>query len=153
MKKSVLFLSAILLSCIAFAQDKKKNAPVAAPVKVTSYVSENAKITKFHTVEELKQMGKIELTAVYMERVAVITEILPYVALHYKPGAPLKEMGIPETPANIEHMEKEVKNKDNYLAAVKDSLDDIIPYADKTNIIWSILFFEEILKKAEDGWK
>jgi hypothetical protein len=112
-------------------------------------VNSNAKITKYHTEEELKTLGKIELTQLYMARVSVITEIVPYLALHTKPGATLKEMGIPETTLNKEHMEKEVKNKATYLVAVQNTLDDIIPYADKGNIIWSILFFEEFIKKAE----
>jgi hypothetical protein len=143
MKKNfVLLLLAITMTEFAFAQ-KDKNA-----VSMT-YVNANAKITKYHTEEELKAMGKIELTQLYMARVSVITEIVPYLALHTKPGATLKEMGIPETGLNKEHMEKEVKNKATYLAAVQNTLDDIIPYADKGNIIWSILFFEDFIKKAE----
>ncbi|MBC7389657.1 MAG: hypothetical protein H7329_10630, partial [Opitutaceae bacterium] len=39
--------------------------------------------------------------------------------------------------------------KKNYLAAVNETLDDIIPFADKVNIIWSILLYEDIIKKAE----
>jgi hypothetical protein len=138
----VLLFIAFTMSNFAFGQKDKSGTPI-------TYVNSNAKITKYHTEEELKTLGKIELTQLYMARVSVITEIVPYLALHTKPGATLKEMGIPETTLNKEHMEKEVKNKATYLVAVQNTLDDIIPYADKGNIIWSILFFEEFIKKAE----
>jgi hypothetical protein len=96
-------------------------------------------------------MGKIELTEIYMERIIVLTEIIPYLALKSKPGATLKEMGIPETKANIEHMQNAVKSKKAYLDAVRGTLDDVIPYSDKSNIIWSILFFERMIKRAQEG--
>ena len=46
-------------------------------------------------------------------------------------------------------MEKEINNKTNYLNAVNETLDDIIPFADKVNIIWSIILYEDIIKRAE----
>jgi hypothetical protein len=130
------------------AQKKEKEKGSTATSTMT-YVSPEAKISKYHTEEELKKLGKIELTQLYMERVKVITEIIPYLALHTKPGATLKELGIPENEINVKHMEKEVTNKNNYLNAVQETLDDIIPFADKVNIIWSILLYEDIIKKAE----
>lgn len=142
MKTLFLFTSILLTAIAGYAQKGSTQA---------TYVSPTAKIEKFYTMDELKQLGKIELTNIYMERVVVVTEIIPYIALHTKPGATLKEMGIPETPANIEHVEKEVKNKGVYLSAVKNTLDDIIPYADKGNIIWAIMFMEDIIKKADGG--
>jgi len=57
-------------------------------------------------------------------------------------------MSIPQTSANIAHLEKEVKNKKEYVASVNETLVDIIPYADKQNIIWSILFFQDIIAKS-----
>lgn len=146
-KNVALLLLTFLISPSIFAQQEKSKNSTSS----MTYVSQNAKITKYHTEEELKQLGKLELTQLYMERVAVITEIIPYLALHTKPGATLKEMGIPETNLNKDHLEKEVKNKGNYLSAVKNTLDDIIPYADKSNIIWSILFSEDIIKKASEA--
>ncbi len=144
MKKIYLLLILIVSGFNSFSQSEKSKG------SSLTYVSADAKIAKFHTEEELKKLGKIELTELYMERVGVLTEILPYIALHTKPGATLKEMGIPETSLNVDHLEKEVKNKGNYLGAVRNTLDDIIPYADKTNIIWSIIFCEDIIKKATE---
>ncbi len=146
MKRIILGIALLSLTTWVSAQKKEKEKTAASTM---TYVSPDAKITKYHTEEELKKLGKIELTQLYMERVKVITEIVPYLALHTKPGATLKELGIPENEINVKHMEKEVTNKNNYLTAVQETLDDIIPFADKVNIIWSILLYEDIIKKAE----
>ncbi|MEY3417166.1 MAG: hypothetical protein RL060_1278, partial [Bacteroidota bacterium] len=87
---------------------------------------------------------------IYMLRIATLTEVMPYVALHPRPGATLTEMGIPSKAEQLDHVEKANKNKTLYLNAVKDTLDDIVPYADKTNIIRSILFFEDVIRKTEE---
>jgi len=139
------FITSFILS--SYSQGKKKDSK-EVPGALT-YVNATAKLKKNHNLEELKPMGKIELVNIYMERISVLTELLPYIALNNRPGATLNEMGIPATAQNVEHMMKEVKNKENYLVAVKNTLDDIIPYADKTNIIWSILFIEETIKSIE----
>lgn len=149
MKKILLAIAFLGMATFAFAQKKDKNAPAVPLTSNLTYVSADAKIDKYHTEEELKKLGKIELTTLYLQRVKVLTEILPFLALHTKPGATLKEIGIPETDANIKHMEKEVTNKQSYLAAVGETLDDIIPFADKVNIIWSIMLYEDLIKKAE----
>ncbi len=149
-KSSVIFLIAAVIAfsiSAVFAQDEKKSKNEKLP---NTYVSPTAVLEKYHTQEELDKLGKIELTQIYMERIVVLTEVIPYLALHTKPGATLKEMGIPETRANIEHMENAVKSKKLYLEAVKNTLDDVIPYSDKTNIIQSIIFFEKMIKRAMD---
>ena len=113
-----------------------------------TYVNADAVLKKTYTKEELELLGKLELTTIYQERIGIITEVLPYLALHSKPGATLTDMSIPQTPANISHLEKEVKNKEVYVASVNETLVDIIPYADKQNIIWSILFFQDIILRS-----
>lgn len=142
MRKLYFTFLLVFFACakLAFAQKGKAE---------NTYVSPNAKITKVYTKEELEKMGKLELAQIYMERIAVITELAPYIALHTKPGATLEQMGIPKTQENLEHLEKEVKNKDAYLKSVKETLNDIVPYADKQNIIWAILFYDEMILKIE----
>jgi hypothetical protein len=144
MMKKILFVGALMsvFSSVSFAQKGGKAEQ--------TYVSSSAKVDKFYTEEELQKLGKLELTQIYMMRIATLTEVMPYVALHPRPGASLADMGIPSTSANLEHVEKANKNKTLYLNAVKDTLDDIVPYADKNNIIWSILFFEDIIRKTEE---
>jgi hypothetical protein len=114
-----------------------------------TYVKADAVLKKVYTKEELELLGKLELTQIYQERVAIITEIIPYLALHSQPGATLTQMGIPQTSVNVDHLEKEVKNKQEYITSVNETLVDIIPYADKQNIIWSILFFQDVIQKSD----
>lgn len=140
--KTILLLISVFAISYSFAQ---KNSTTL------TYVNAEAKVKKYHTKPELEKMGKLELTELYMERVGVLTELLPYIALHTKPGATLRDMGIPETKQNLDHLDKEVKNKGTYLAAVNETLDDIIPYADTKNIVWSIMFYEEMIRLAEAG--
>ena len=115
-----------------------------------TYVSKNATISKYHTQVELEAFGKLELTELYMERVVVLTEMVPYLALSFNPaGATLEDLGIPSSKSNTSHMEAEVKSKEAYIEHIKETLHDITPYADKENIIWCILFLEETIHKIE----
>ncbi len=143
MKKLLLLVAlTAVFSNVALAQKGGKPEP--------TYVSATAKVDKFYSEEELQKLGKLELTQIYMSRIVTLTEVMPYVALHPRPGATLTEMGIPSKSEQLDHVEKANKNKLLYLNAVKDTLDDIVPYADKTNIIRSILFFEDVIKKTEE---
>ncbi|MEY5049597.1 MAG: hypothetical protein RLZZ175_2956 [Bacteroidota bacterium] len=148
MKKLLLLtLFASFCGTASYAQ-KDKEAPL-------TYVSATAKLDKYFTEEELMKLGKLELTQIYMSRISALVEILPYIALHPKPGATLQEMGIPADPKtstganNIKHVENSTKNKSAYLGSVKITLDDIIPYADKVNIVKAILFYEDVIKRTE----
>ncbi len=151
MKRFVALVAVLFCAHGLFAQD---NASSGSSSTSATYVSSNAKIDKYHTEAELDKMGKLELTEIYLERVSVVSEVLPYLALHRAPsGATLQEMGIPETKNNVSNLEKEVKNKNAYLETVKTTLHDIIPYADKRNIIWCILFLEDVLHQVEKAAK
>ena len=136
---AIVFVAGLLTVSNAFAQKGATSL---------TYVSADAVLKKTHTKDELELLGKLELTTIYQERVAIITEVLPYLALHSKPGATLTDMSIPQTSANVSHLEKEVKNKQEYISSVNETLVDIIPYADKQNIIWSILFFQDIILRS-----
>lgn len=148
-----LFLSLSLtissLTCL-YAQDAEPVTTTETVEEKVNFVSPQSTITKFHNEVELDKLGKIELTNLYLERVKVVTEILPYIALNRKPaGAKLKELGIPETKNNVSLLEKEVNNENKYMLTLLETLKDIVPYADKKNIIWSILFMEHIIHDAE----
>lgn len=140
MKAAFLFF---LLSCLSIqAQTSKPNTPI---------VSSNATISKFHTIDELSNMGKGDLINIYKERFKVLTYLLPYSALTTKPGTTLKDLGIPENGENKSLIEKENKAAADLEKAVNTSLENFIAYADKNNIIWSILFYEEMIRKLMIG--
>jgi len=106
------------------------------------------KITKFYTKSELEKMQKLQLIDVYKSRLAYLIETLPFLSLHPEPGATFNDMSIPETDINISHLEKEAKNKEDFIHSLNETLDDVIPYSEKANIIWSILYFEEMIKNS-----
>ena len=77
MKKELLLLFLVLTGIqFSYAQNEKAKSSTTS----MTYVNSDAKITTFHTEEDLKKLGKIELTQLYMERVSVITENIPYIA-------------------------------------------------------------------------
>jgi hypothetical protein len=151
MNKVILLVSFLVLSFCANAQADKNKSSQANP-KHLSFVKEGIGLAKFHSEEELNVMNKLELTKLYMERVNYLVEVIPYLALHSQPGATFYDMSIPETPENVQHLAKEIKNKDAFLSSVKVTLKDIIPYSDKVSIVWCILFYENVIKKSSEGF-
>ena len=154
MKKILILAGLLSVMTSSFAQEveEKKEAKAEKPSKeiTVTYVEQAAKIAKFHNQAELEKMGKLELTQLYIERVTVLSETLPYLALSRDPaGANLSDLGIPETKTNIDDLETEVKSTTVYVGGIDHTLTDVIPYADKDNIIWSILFMEDTLNKIE----
>lgn len=107
------------------------------------------KIQKFYTKEELNKLPKLDLIAVYKSRLTYLIEVLPFISLHPEPGSTFHDMAIPETEANIAHLDKETKNKQAFVKSLSQTLDDVIPYSEKSNIIWSIVFFDEMIKKSD----
>jgi hypothetical protein len=149
--KKLFLLGLAALSFTAYSQDETVD-PIENKVKEVdvTYVSEKAVLPKYHNEVELDKLGKLELTALYIERVKILTEIVPYLALNKKPaGADLDDLGVPETKSNVADLEREVKSKESYLANIGHTLHDVVPYADKKNIIWAILFMEDTIHKAE----
>jgi hypothetical protein len=114
-------------------------------------INQQATIQKYHTIDELNSKAKGELINLYKERFRVLTFLLPYSALSTKAGVSLKELGIPENSDNKTLLEKENKAGDLFNETVNTSLDNFIAYADKTSIIWSILFFEDTIRKLAIG--
>jgi hypothetical protein len=140
MKAIFIFLLVCFMNL--YSQNNKGNTPIVSP---------NATISKFHSIDELNTMGKGELIILYKERFKVLTYLLPYSALTTKPGATLKDLGIPENGENKSLIEKENKAAADLEKAVNISLENFIAYADKNNIIWSILFYEEMIRKLMIG--
>jgi hypothetical protein len=89
-----------------------------------------------YTKEELSKMTKTQLTSIYLGE---ITEMLAYAA-----ESPLQLGDMPDN----EHLQKELKkiNKSVISNAVvlKQNYKDIIPYADKQQIIEGILYLQGV---------
>ena len=145
MNAKTIFITVVILALFIVksnGQNKSKFIPLVNP---------GALIQKYHTIDELNSKSKGDLIILYKERFKVLTLLLPYSALSTKPGASLKELGIPENSENKTLLEKENKAGEVFDQAVDLSLDNFIAYADKTSIVWSILFFEDTIRKLAIG--
>lgn len=139
-----------LLSSNGIAQNPDVDLKnIKVPIDTAHSFVKLHKITKYYTKEELNKMPKLALIDIYKARLTYLIEILPFISLHPEPGATFHEMSIPETEANIAHLEKEAKNKLSFVKSLSETLDDVIPYSEKTNIVWSILYFDEMIKKSD----
>ncbi|MCS6823393.1 MAG: hypothetical protein NZ529_03795 [Cytophagaceae bacterium] len=133
----------VVLSCMyAYCQKGKTELCIVNP---------DAVLRKYHTIDELNNLGKGELINLYKERFRVLVYLLPYCALSSKPGITLKDLGIPENSENKTLLEKENKTGEEFDKAVNASLDNFIAYADRSNIIWAILFYEDTIRKVSLG--
>ncbi len=159
MKNNILKLSIVfvlgLLSMFALLSFTNQNQTTTYSPAFNSLGKDTAhafvkipKITKYYTKDELNKMPKLDLIRIYKLRLAYLIEILPFLSLHPEPGATFSDMSIPETEINISHLEKEAKNKADFVASLNETLDDVIPYSEKTNIVWSILYFDEMIKNS-----
>lgn len=134
MKK--LFLTIILgigLSTAVFAQ------PEAVPAS-------------HFTIGVLDQLGKLELTQIYADMVNKLNMLLPYVPFNQKGDAvSLSGMGIPDSKDNNGAIKKLDGSSGTHGEALNETLNQIVPYADKADIIKSILFLQGIIERVEAG--
>ncbi|MBC7387699.1 MAG: hypothetical protein H7329_00670 [Opitutaceae bacterium] len=155
MGKKLMKISVVLVYCFtsfiafdSFSQISETTHKTHSDSASHSFVKIE-KIDKFYTKEELNKLPKLDLIAVYKSRLTYLIEVLPFISLHPEPGSTFHDMAIPETEANIAHLDKETKNKQAFVKSLSQTLDDVIPYSEKSNIIWSIMFFDEMIKKSD----
>lgn len=89
-----------------------------------------------YTKEELSKMTKNQLTSIYLGE---ITEMLVYA-----PEAALHIGDVPDNKYIRGKFEKINKSTNNHAVVLKSSYKDIIPYADKSQIIESILYLQGV---------
>lgn len=116
--KKVLLLLMVFAASSAFAQSP-------ADSTVVNY-----------TKEELTKMTKNQLTSIYLGE---ITEMLAYA-----PEAALHIGDVPDNKYIRGKFEKINKSTNNHAVVLKQSYKDIIPYADKAQIIDAILYLQGV---------
>lgn len=89
-----------------------------------------------YTREELTKMTKNQLTSIYLGE---ITEMLAYA-----PEAALHLGDVPDNKYIRGKFEKINKSTGNHAVVLKESYKDIIPYADKAQIIDAILYLQNV---------
>lgn len=150
MRTCFLIFLTVLLFYLQFIGNGVVNAQSKNKTELT-LVNPKAIINKYYTIEELNNLSKGDLINIYKDRFKVLINLMPYCALSTKPGTTLKDLGMPENTENKALLDKEAKSMEVFEQYVNTSLDNFIAYADKNNIVWSILFFEETIRKISLG--
>ena len=105
-----------------------------------------------HTVGELDKLGKLELTKIYVEQVNKLGMLLPYIPFNQKGDAvSLSGMGIPNSKDNNDYIKVLDASSGDHAERSDQTLSNIIPYADKEDIIKSILFLQGVIERIETG--
>ena len=136
------FCSFVLSTSVLNAQKEEPN---------TVLITKEYKVKKFYTINELNDLSKGALVKLYVERVEDIMTVLPYASLTTESGTTYEDLGIPITPSNISLLEKEKVQSETLFASVLKMMNLLVPYADKKDIVWAILLFEDTIKKANVG--
>jgi len=140
MKSITIILFAFFTTINSFSQSKKN-----------IFFDQKTLTSKFHTIDELEDLRKGELVKLYIERTNEILTILPYIALTNEPGISLSDIGIKENSDNLKVLDKHHESTSDSFTVTSDMITEFVPYADTEKIIWSILYFEEVIKKIRIG--
>ena len=143
MKIKVILFSFCLFLITGISVAQKKNAP-------KNIIRDKVAINKYHNTSELEGMQKGELLDLYIERIEVLVELLPYIAFATKPGVTMSTLGIPNDKENRKILEDRFDSTDNFLENNLEFQKSILPYSDTTDLISAVLYYEEILKSLHE---
>lgn len=138
--KKITFLGLFLLLAIGNMNAQSKGKPI-------SIISTGASMKKYHEKSELETMQKGQLLELYIERIKVLVNTLPYIALTTKPGVTMQDVGIPDNSENNKALNEQKENTATFLNTTVDFQRTMMPYSDKGNLISSILYYESMLKE------
>ncbi|AXT61132.1 hypothetical protein D1816_12505 [Aquimarina sp. AD10] len=142
MKKLILLLLLISSLSTLTAQSRKNPAILYKADKLVS---------RFHTIDELQDLNKGDLIKLYLERTREIFIVIPYLSLTNKPGTSLQDLGIQADSDHVKVVEKNIEIADRAFEYTENTIKKLVPYSDTDDIIWSILYFEEVIKKMRLG--
>lgn len=104
------------------------------------------------TIGDLDKLGKLQLTKIYIDQVQKLNLLIPYVPFNQKGEAvALTNMGIPNTKDNNGYVKKLDMSCSDHNEAADSTMQNIIPYADKPDIIKAILFIQNVIHVIELG--
>lgn len=138
MKKNIILLSLSLFfiaTSVSFAQKKDKSI-------ITPRVGVN-----YHEKAELERMNKGEMVTLYIQRIASLVELLPYIAFTTKPGVTMVDLGIPKDNSKDKLLEGKYDSTREFLLSNAEFQKEMLPYSDKGDLIAAILFYEQIMKE------
>ena len=139
MNKKIIFLSIFLLSIGTCALAQPKNKPKSIITTVSGF-------KKYYDKSELVTLQKGELISLYTERIRLLVNSLPYIAMASKAGVTMTDIGIPDNAENRKALDVEQEASATFLASSIDFQTKMLPYCDKSIIITCILFYESTMK-------
>ncbi|TSE08154.1 MULTISPECIES: hypothetical protein [Aquimarina] len=142
MKKLTTIVLLLLSITSINAQTKNQRSVLYTPDKL---------VTRFHTIDELQELNKGALIQLYLERTKEIFIAIPYLSLTNTAGTTLSDLGIEESSENIKVVEKNIEIARRAFEYTENTVKKLVPYSDTSDIIWSILYFEEMIKKMRLG--
>jgi hypothetical protein len=138
--KKITFLSLFILLGMGTMNAQSKGKPI-------SIITIGTSLKKYHEKSELESMQKGPLLELYIERIKVLVNTLPYIALTTKPGVSMQDVGIPDNSENIKALNEQKENTATFLNTTIEFQRTMMPYSDKGNLISSILYYESMLKE------
>ncbi len=115
------------------------------------FFSQKKQVNKFHTIGDLEDLKKGELIQLYQDRVQEIITVLPLLSLTNEAGVRLRDIGIKEDSRHLKILKNNKETTEKALEISYVTIEELVPYADTEKIIWTILYFEEIIKKMRIG--
>ncbi|MGY3791425.1 hypothetical protein [uncultured Aquimarina sp.] len=140
MKSITILFFTLFITAVSFAQTKSN-----------ILFDQRTLIKKFHTIDQLEGLKKGELVKLYIERVNEVITVLPYIALSNEANVSLSDIGIKENSDNLKLLKKHHETTTEAFESTSNLITEFIPYADTEKIIWSILYYEEMIKKIRIG--
>ncbi|MEW7277287.1 hypothetical protein ABW636_01675 [Aquimarina sp. 2201CG1-2-11] len=141
MSQKIITLSFLLLPTFFFAQNAKD----------ATFFSQKDQVDKFHTISDLEVLKKGELIALYQDRVTEILTILPYLSLTNEANIRLSDIGIKEDSKHLKVLKNSSESTNDHIEVSKETIEELVPYADTEKIIWTVLFYEDVIKKMRIG--
>jgi hypothetical protein len=127
MKKIKVLLAMMLVSAVCYSQDS----------------------TSTYTREQLESTGKLSLTTIYLNQVNELVKMLPNVVFT---SYNLKN-DVPNNRYVNSRREKVAKGTEQYNEEFMRNYKDILPYADKKDLVEGILYMQGVLNKIRGGAK
>ncbi len=141
-------MSKILISFILFIVT---NITFGQQENPAIFFTQKDQVNKFHTISDLQSLKKGELVNLYQDRVKEIMTVLPFLSLTNEAGVRLKDIGIKEDSRHLKVLKNTTESIHDNLEIINTMVEELIPYADTEKIIWTILYYEEIIKKMRIG--
>lgn len=124
-----------------------KKIKVLFAMMFVSAVCYSQDTTSTYTREQLESTGKLSLTTIYLNQVSDLVEMLPNVVFT---SYNLKN-DVPSNRYVNSRREKVTKGTAQYNEEFIKNYRDIVPYADKKDLINGILYLQSVLNKLKGG--